>query len=57
MLEIISNFRYVNYLKKNKKIPYAFNELDNQSTLLLKLKMSLTSEGVEASNPFGASEL
>lgn len=45
MLEIISNFRYVNYLKK--KIPYAFNELDNHSTLLLKLKMSLTSEGVE----------
>lgn len=55
MLVIISNFRYVNYLKK--RILYAFNDLDNQSTLLLKLKMSLTSEGVEASNPFGTSEL
>lgn len=42
---------------KKKKFPYAFSELDNQSTLSLKLKMSLTSEGVEASNPFGASEL
>lgn len=40
-----------------KKNPYAFTEIDNQSIVLIKLQMPLTSEGVEASNPFGATEL
>lgn len=55
MLKIISSVRYVNYLnkyintikrqqqtekKKQKTKNYTFNEIDNQNTLLLELKIS-----------------